>query len=59
MDKESLKLARDIILKEIGNNRKINSTDKAELVINLWNFLDSEKYDNNIKVLMKNDKKKR
>ena len=57
MNKESLKIMRNILMKGL-NNSKINPNDRAELLINLWHFLDDEKYEENIKVLKKNEKKR-
>ena len=56
MNKESLnKTLRMILLhlKDLG----IDEVDKMELMINISNFLDDEKYEENIKVLKKGMKK--
>ena len=54
MDKKSLyKTLRMILLhiKDLG----IDETDKIELIINISNFLDEEKYENNVKILQKGE----
>lgn len=58
MDKDSLIIARRLIIERLNNVKAINPTDRAELMMNLWKFLDSEKYDENIKVLRKHEKKR-
>lgn len=60
MNKESLKKVQDKIF-WIIDSTDIDILDKIELVINLMHFLDEEKYEENIKILSKNntiDKKK-
>ena len=57
MNKESLKKMREIIIMGL-NTKDIDPVDKAELMINLWNFLDDEKYESYIKVLRKDEKKR-
>ena len=52
MKKESLEEARKIVITSI-NQSLINEIDKAELTINLYHFLDVNKYDENIKKLSK------
>lgn len=54
MNKESLnKTLRMILLhlKDLG----INSSDKMELMINISNFLDENKYEENVKILKRSD----
>lgn len=62
MDKESLKKAREIIIKGLDQS-KINQQDRAELLINLWNLLEDENYEHDIDVLKRygkcNDRRKR
>lgn len=54
MMKESLKKTQDKIAK-VMNKVDIPITDKIELLINLMHFLDVEKYEENIKILSKNN----
>ena len=62
MDKESLKKAREIIIRGLDQS-KINQQDRAELMINLWNLLEDENYEHDIDVLKRygkcNDRRKR
>ena len=55
MNKESLKKVQDKIF-WIIDSTDIDILDKIELVINLMHFLDEEKYEENIKILSKNNK---
>ena len=57
MQKESLDLAINTIIESI-EKLDINMYDKVELMINLRNFLDERLYDENIKVLNQNIKRK-
>lgn len=57
MDKESLKKAREILVKGL-DNAKMNPQDRAELLLNLWLLLDEDTYEHNIDVLRRNQKKK-
>ena len=57
MDKESLKKAREILVKGL-DNAKMNQQDKAELLLNLWLLLDEDTYEHNIDVLRRSQKKK-
>lgn len=59
MKKESLIIARDIILKLLDECDKIENIDKLELMLNLNNFLSPEEYQENVKVLNKNRNKGR
>lgn len=52
MSKESLEKVRAKII-ELLNDESMDSIDKMELLINLYNFLDPEKYDKNIQILRK------
>lgn len=54
MEKDSLRKVRIEIFKAL-DNADISQQDKMELVINLYHFLDENKYSNNIKVLRQND----
>lgn len=58
MNKESLDKVRSK-LSEIIENEKIDKADKMELLLNLWWFLDSELYEDNIKTLIKYGKKRK
>lgn len=58
MDKDSLIIARRIVIESLNKVKAINPTDRAELMMNLWKFLDNEKYEENIKVLRKHEKKR-
>lgn len=57
MQKESLDLAIITIIESI-EKLDINMYDKVELMINLRNFLDERLYEENIKVLNQNIKRK-
>ena len=57
MQKESLELAINTIIESI-EKLDINMYDKVELMINLRNFLDERLYNENIKVLNQNIKRK-
>lgn len=52
MNKESLKIAREVIIQAL-DEAKIEQVDKAELMLNITNFLDENEYKENIKVLAK------
>ena len=56
MKKESLIKAREILFK-VMNNSNIDINDKAELLINLFHFLDPESYNETIKTLRKNKRR--
>lgn len=58
MNKESLEKVRSK-LSEIIENEKIDKSDKMELILNLWLFLDSELYEDNIKILIKYGKSRK
>ena len=57
MKKESLIKARDIIIESL-NNSKIDQQDIAELMINLWHLLEPDQYEQNIKLLKRNQKRR-
>lgn len=57
MDKESLKIVSDK-LHILVDDPRINILDKAELIINLSHFLNPDTYEDNIKVLEEDRKKK-
>lgn len=57
MNKESLKKARDIIVKALYFSN-INAQDKAELMINITALLNENTYEKQIKVLRKEKFKK-
>lgn len=52
MERESLEKVQDKVF-ELVDDTSIPILDRAELLINLINFLDPEEYDENIKVLQK------
>ena len=58
MKDESLIKARELVF-NIINNSKIETLDKYELLLNLYNFLDPYTYEESIKVLQKNRRDKR
>lgn len=51
MNKESLEIAREIILSALDKEKQINSIDKYELMRNLNTLLNEENYEHDIKVL--------
>ena len=53
---ESLNKTLNVCFKAI-DNAKIDKVDKVELLINLMQFLDNKAYENNIKILRKEQKK--
>lgn len=57
MNKESLKKAREVILKI--KELDINEIDKLELVKNLCILLDEKNYDDHIEILRNNTKSKK
>ena len=57
MSDDSLDIVREKVI-EVVSNTKINNEDKAEILINLYHFLDKQKYKNNIKTLMLQNNKK-
>lgn len=50
MEKESLEIVQEEIANML-NNVNISIYDKVELFINLLSFLDTEQYEENIKIL--------
>lgn len=58
MDKESLIKARELIVNVLANPA-LNEIDRLELMLNLSRFLESEKYDENIKVLALHEQRNR
>lgn len=56
MNKESLIQAKSVIISALEKS-KIQENDKMELVINLYHFLDEDKYNRNIRVLRQEDDK--
>lgn len=52
MKKESLKIAKEVLMDTVAK-LDIDAADRTELMINLYNLLDENKYENNIKVLAK------
>lgn len=57
MKKESLIKAREIIMQSLSESN-INNLDKLELMLNVNHFLQENEYENNIKVLVKNNKRR-
>ena len=57
MKNESLIKARELVF-EIINDSNIDTLDKYELLLNLYNLLDPYTYEDTIKVLEKNRWKK-
>lgn len=58
MEIESLKKVQDKVF-ELVDDTSIPIIDRAELLINLISFLDPEEYENNIKVLRKEQERKK
>lgn len=56
MEKESLIKAQDKIF-ELANDKTIPTLDRMELLLNLKNFLEVDKYKENIKILQKSVEK--
>ena len=56
MDKKSLEIATNIIINAIAET-EMEITDRIELMINLREFLKPTKYEENIKVLRKENNK--
>ena len=52
MKKESLEKARNVIIERIINSN-LSKEDKVELMINIYNFLQPNDYEKNIKILNK------
>jgi hypothetical protein len=52
LNKESLEKVRELVI-DVIDNSEIPVTDKVELLLNLYHFLDPEKYEKNIKTLTK------
>lgn len=52
MKRESLEKVREKVL-DVVSNTEITTEDKVELLLNLFYFLDPEKYEENIKILRK------
>lgn len=57
MNKESLKIAREVVLAALDNEKQINIIDKCELMRNLYTLLDEENYEHDIKILKLENKK--
>lgn len=58
MDHESLEIAIDLIFKSLDKS-DINVFDKIELLKNIQNFLKVEYYDENIRILDRENYKRR
>lgn len=59
MNKESLEKIRNELIDCIDkiNDKEVPSTDKTELMINIYKFLHPDKYEGNVKVLQKHELK--
>lgn len=53
MEIRSLTLAKENILKVLKDDYRIPQADRLELIINLWLYLNENKYEDNNKVLNK------
>lgn len=53
MKNSSLNEATEIIIEELDKSNKIDKIDKAELMLNITHFLDTNDYRENVKVLAK------
>ena len=53
MNIRSLTLAKDNILKALKDDYRIPQEDRLELIMNLWLYLNENKYEDNNKVLNK------
>jgi len=53
MEKASLTRAKSDIFKALENDKEIPNTDRLELIMNLWLYLNENKYEDNNKVLNK------
>lgn len=59
MDKQSLMIAKELIIKLLDEQKEIDKIDTSELMINLNRFLDENEYQENVKTLQKTQKRKR
>ena len=57
MEKRSLTLAKEDILKALKDDERIPQEDRLELLMNLWLYLNENKYEDNNKVLNKSIKR--
>lgn len=57
MKDSSLKIARELFTEIIDETTKIDNIDKAELLINVFKYLDPKEYRENIKILSKRREK--
>lgn len=59
MDKESLIKAREIIIGALTKTNEIDLIDKLELAMNINTFLDTENYEEDVKVLREHQQEKK
>lgn len=52
MEKESLEIVSEKVV-DMLNHAEIETIDKIELLVNLMHFLNPDEYENNIKILQK------
>lgn len=57
MEKRSLTLAKEDILKVLKDDERIPLEDRLELFMNIWLYLNENKYEDNNKVLNKSIKR--
>lgn len=58
MKNSSLKIATQIIIEALNETEQIDNIDKAELMLNITQFLKENEYRDNIRVLAKRRNKK-
>ena len=58
MKNSSLKIATQIIIEVLNETEQIDNIDKAELMLNITQFLKENEYRDNIRVLAKRRNKK-
>lgn len=58
MKNSSLKIATEIIIQALNETEQIDNIDKAELMLNITQFLKENEYRDNIRILAKRRNKK-
>ena len=58
MKNNSLKIATEIIIEALNETEQIDNIDKAELMLNITQFLKENEYRDNIRILAKRRNKK-
>lgn len=58
MKNSSLKIATQIIIEALNETEQIDNIDKAELMLNITQFLKENEYRDNIRILAKRRNKK-